>query len=289
LRVTIRLLACLSLLGIGLCLGADEISLFDPYPLRAFLAPGEDLFLPRSMGTATESLLMGVPSAEAEQLAYFQYDRGTLVLDEEGLPSEKTLIRFFLDSLGESLILPGQDESRGAELSRPFQGGTLYFSRLKPYEVQLLTSKKVTLPLKSSSGIYTSHFEAADDVFWLGDGVDYFCYDNKGEVRIHYMLDSLVQKRALFSAAFKSGRLCLVLEGGEFLFLGFQSRESLLENSTDLSCLFVEYYNAGQEYIDTYRPELLQDFTSWTARSVENLYKKDPLNKELSELHLLLN
>ena len=289
----LRPVLLLAVLSATLWAGEPQPLLIDLQPLKELLSPGNELFLPRSLGTASENSLLGVTTNINEELVFFDYPRGTLVLEASGFPSEKTLIRFFLDTLNRftpTTIAPDQ----GWELSRPFQGGTLYFTRMKPNEAILLTDTRDTLILENPLGVYTSHLETGGDIFWLGNGQRYLSYNREGKLlsdfslNDHTLLSDLSEgQNALFTMA-SINRLFLVLETGQILsLLGETHHESSGGyglSTLDLASLFVEYHEKSLEFMKQFLPHRVISYNKWALRHVEDLYRIDPLNSELGLL-----
>lgn len=263
-------------------LGADDLIL-DPRPLKELLAPEDEFFLPGRGGIAPRKALMGDVLSVAGGVSlsshyYFDYSRGTLVLDGEGRPSGLTLVRLFLDSRGERIRIPPRQESAEAEMLRPFLGGTLIFSRFKPREVALITRSKGIIPLEDSPGFFTALFETGGGFFWLGGDGRLLSYDREGRILSVRDFDS-----ARMSFGGSRGELCLVDDQGFISFLSPREGEER-ERVLTPEGLFLSQQEEAEILMEESYPFLVEPYISWSYRLVADLYRRNPLNRDLGEL-----
>ncbi len=243
-----------------------------------------DVFLYRP--PESEVLTLGgdvLRSIRGDERIQLDYGENRLLLEKGFLPSGRTLIQLYDDRNSSGPIPEESSLSRGSEFTRPYLGGSLVFSPLRPNRLTWIGERKEDLiPESLPEGGVLLFFVTGGDFFWLGNGTVFFCYDRQGAVTARYTL----KEPALLSAADDGGRLYLSI--GDGTFLSYPPREgsgsgSIIDRSFDETGLFLSGNGEALEIMEREREKDVRSFTSWLREWGEALYRKNPLNRELGE------
>ena len=145
----------------------------------------------------------------------------------------------------------------------------------------LIGESKEVLPLSGRPSGILMFFETGGDVFWLGNGTEFYCYDSRGENLSRYNLTDT----ALMTAADSRGFLYLVFSDGAVRSLPPRGREksSVQDITLEAWGLFELCYEEAANLIAADYPGYRGDFKRWVREKGEALYREDPLNSELGE------
>ena len=265
-------------MGLVLLLGGSVLQAQDPLILRPEGAG--DFFFP-SRNPVPRSIAGG------EELV-LEYGSWSLLLQPGFNPYGRTLVQIYLDSRrmknlsAETLAHPGPSAQTGnMEFSRPWGGGTLNYTPMAPDRVTLIGERKEVLFLSGRPSGILMFFETGGDVFWLGNGTEFFCYDSRGEFLSRYNLADT----ALMATADSRGSLYLAFSDGTVRNLPPRRREdrSFQILTLDAWEIFDLCYDNALALIESDYPDYKDDFKRWAREKGEALYREDPLNRELGE------
>ena len=210
------------------------------------------------------------------------YGDWSFILSSGFQPSGKTLVQLFFDARRTGETLAGTNPSRpsgGAVFSRPWRGGSLSYSPLSPDRVTRIGERKETQLLEERPSGILMFFETGRDVFWLGNGAEFFCYDGEGAVMTRVTLDGT----ALMAAADSRGYLYLAFSDGAVRALAPGRGENRGEKVISYGAwdLIAACYDEAVSLLKADFPGYSKAFDSWVRESAEQLFLDDPLNREL--------
>ncbi len=263
------ILTGLALLFLGtVSLEAQETLLFRPGGAGEFFFSAADP-VPRNLTGGEEGIVL-------------DYGDWSYILSSGFQPSGRTLVQFFFDARRTGETLAGTSPSRpagGAVFSRPWRGGSLSYSPLSPDRVTRIGERKETLLLEERPSGILMFFETGRNVFWLGNGGDFFCYDGEGAVLKRAALDGT----ALMASADSRGYLYLAFSDGAVRALapgrGGDGGEKVI--SYGAWDLIATCYGDAVSLLDDEFPGYSKAFDAWIRETAEKLFLDDPLNREL--------
>jgi len=220
-------------------------------------------------------------SLTADETVLLDYGGPRLLLEREFLPSGRTLVQLYLDRnfkpRTQDTLPPGNS------FVRPYRGGSLQFTPLRPDRLTWIGERKEDLvPEDLPPGGLILFFVTGGDSFWLGTGRNFFCYDRTGGVTARFA----VPGDALLAAADREGRLYLSFEGGALLSLpprGGGPSLTPLDRSFSESDLILSTFAQAREIIHRDFGSEEKEFVKWVRQWGDALYRKDPLNRELGQ------
>jgi hypothetical protein len=246
-------------------LWSGETMSFDPQGLGAFFFSDTNPIV-RSI-VASEKLIL-------------DFGEWTLILDPDFIPSGETLLQVYYDFREESSpLLDDLSEEDLNEFVQAWEGGFLTFSPLTPdrlfFQYDLYSERHEISLSERPSGILL-FFEAGETFFWLGNGKDFFCYDGKGKCLNRESLTNT----ALQASADREGNLYLTCSDG--LIRGFsplsEGESGLVSDRTfSYEYLIMHYYEEARSLLNGD----VEDFDRWVRRVTKELYREDPLNREM--------